>query len=238
MSGPPPPFAWRPDGGYQPPLRGGSAIYGVPPNPNLFFNDGNGPPPPLTMLGLAVPQMIPAGSLPVTAPAPNIQPLPMQVPAHSSTFHFVTASWGSTGQVAPPPGPGLGYDSWRPGINVLPPTATTHIQVYWRSEKAWEGPHTCTDEERAHFQFFAVDVEKTVSQLIEQLVVARNGAGAKAADWALSEWSETGNGRFHKGSTFKHGEEKSNINTLNAVGWTARRGNQLPPVTIQMHKLA
>lgn len=134
----------------------------------------------------------------------------------------------------------MSYENWRPGISIVPAGSTTHLQVHWHSADQWKEPHIIVPGEKAKFHMLAADVDWSVHKLIDRLMKIRKGQLNEGPDgglgWAVTEWTEAGDGKYLKGSTFIFEDEKAKNTTLKAVGWTEKRGRELPPVVLQLHR--
>jgi hypothetical protein len=135
-------------------------------------------------------------------------------------------------------GPPYGYRNWRPGINILTPTDTCNIQAFIEDESQW--PENYEMPQNKRFFHIAIDNEWLVHSLVGKLCNVRKqhfGGPAKPDGWGVTEWTEKGAGVWTKGSTFRYGEEKSKLWPCSAVGWSSKRGAELPPVVLQLHKM-
>ncbi|EKG22560.1 hypothetical protein MPH_00133 [Macrophomina phaseolina MS6] len=81
------------------------------------------------------------------------------------------------------------------------------------------------------FNIWEADVGWTVKQLLEYL-------GKGDDKWAITEVVEAGNGRWYRGSTIKHKDERA-AETLATQGWTDKRGKPFgqTPVWVIVHKV-
>ncbi|KAF2759946.1 hypothetical protein EJ05DRAFT_316384 [Pseudovirgaria hyperparasitica] len=246
MAGPPPPWTWRADTGFLPPaniwLAGEPVVtafpgmYGPAPNPNVFFDMGDGPPGPIAPMQFS----LPFAGAPVFASGPSFVPVqatPIFGPPMQSIPAMVCAMHQCPCEQCGCYGPGQTYNNWRPGINLLPPPQSTTIHVYWDLDAAWG--ETASTSRSTVFHTFDVDASWTVDTLLQSLMRSRNSTLKRGPvdpkGWALTEYTEKGGGTFCKGSTFIAGDKKAG-NTLSKIGWTEKRGHGgLPPVTCQLH---
>ncbi|TKA77534.1 hypothetical protein B0A55_02262 [Friedmanniomyces simplex] len=86
------------------------------------------------------------------------------------------------------------------------------------------------------FKIFHANTQKTVRQMIEYVKGAKASEGPeKCAGWAATECIEVGDGTFLKGTTIEYTSDKAK-STFEECGWNGRRGRDLPPVWIAVHK--
>ncbi|KAK3650020.1 hypothetical protein LTR56_006607 [Elasticomyces elasticus] len=121
-----------------------------------------------------------------------------------------------------------------PGTNYMFATETLMLHIFKRASKIWLPKY---HDKALEFKIFKANTQKTVRQMIEHTMGAMNAAeGAeKCKGWAATECIEIGEAKFIKGTTIEYTSDKAK-STFEACGWNGRRGEDLPPVWIAIHK--
>ncbi|EME81260.1 uncharacterized protein MYCFIDRAFT_81333 [Pseudocercospora fijiensis CIRAD86] len=225
------PYQWRHDQGYLPP-PGSVPIPIIPAMsaPQLVHQIAyqTAPPPPPPAYCFPPNQPFLAASPPPPPPPPK--PC-SQAPSH--TFTIAT----QTSEPKPPPAPSTVASSnayapptLRPGTNYLFPSKSSHTMLHIFSKastKIWEHD---SPPKSLNFKIFKVATNFRVKDVIERVLKTGDCEG-----WCVTEVVEVGGGRWRKGTTVKFGEEKG-LGTLADMGWNGRRGGELPPVWLVVHK--
>ncbi|KXT13581.1 hypothetical protein AC579_8095 [Pseudocercospora musae] len=210
------PYQWRHDQGYLPPP--GSvpipiipATMSAPHSIHQIAYQAAPPPPPAAYC-------FPPGQ-PVLAAAPPPKPC-SSAPTHCST---------KPSDPKPPPSD-YAPPSLRPGINYLFPSSHTILHIFSKAAPIW---HERFHGQNLNFKIFRVATCFTPRNIIERIVTKNKGEG-ECKGWAVTEVVEAGDGVWRKGTTVLYdGEGKGD---LKALGWNEKRGKELPPVWLVVHK--
>lgn len=210
-----PPSMWRADWGYLPPLDDAPfPIFG--PLPGDFIGYCPGPPfiyglvPPQPIVPIILPDLLPPFLIaaPPPGPAPPAAPTP-PTPTRAADIPGTTVKGGR-----------------RAGTNYLFPTKHTTLHVI-----QWDGPGAFWERKDGagewKFSIQTVPCNMSVKDVIESL-------GGKD-DMALTEVVELGGDKWSKGSTIKFKDGKADKG-ITAWGWGEKRGVELPPVWVVLHK--
>lgn len=163
---------------------------------------------------------------PVNAPGP----IPFYPPPPPTTVPFfyppvpgmMPPPFASAPGATPPAVPGINFPGGqRTGTCYLYPQDVTTIHVI-RDTKVWEITPTTPS-----FSIFQIETTATAQELIGRL--------GGDADWAITEVFDRGGGKWTKGSSFAHKEDKAK-DQIKKFGWTAKRGESQEPVWIVLHK--
>ncbi|KAK3113318.1 hypothetical protein LTR53_009493 [Teratosphaeriaceae sp. CCFEE 6253] len=121
-----------------------------------------------------------------------------------------------------------------PGASYMFPSAHLTLHIFKRGSKLWLPKYR---GQRLEFKIFVADTQKTVRQMMEHVIGANAGEGeAKCKGWAATEMIEQGGGAFINGTTIEYATDRAK-SSFEACGWTSRRGEDLPPVWIAIHKI-
>ncbi|KAK6430791.1 hypothetical protein LTR95_013049 [Oleoguttula sp. CCFEE 5521] len=109
------------------------------------------------------------------------------------------------------------------------PPQHTKLHIFNKAAKVW---HPKYATQKLKFKIFTASTLLTPAMVIEN-TTGKSGDDAK--EWMMTEVFEQGNGRWAKGTTIPYTSPRAQ-GTLASMGWTARRGNGLPPVWLTVHK--
>ena len=114
----------------------------------------------------------------------------------------------------------------REGVRYLYPTNNTTIHVLNSPDQTW---NNSSGSGLVHFFIYIVPCCISVRELIELL-------GGDGENMAVTEVFETGEQDWDKGVTVKYNDEAMGTKALSSMSWTKRRGADLPPVWMVLHR--
>ncbi|KXT00850.1 hypothetical protein AC578_966 [Pseudocercospora eumusae] len=210
------PYQWRHDQGYLPPP--GSVPVPIIPAMSAPVHQiaYQAPPPPPAYC-------FPPGQ-PVLAAAPPPPPKPSSLaPSHCS----------KKSDSKPPPASDYAPPSLRPGINYLfaSPNNHTILHIFSKAAPIWEEKY---HGQNLNFKMFKVATSFRVKTVIER-ILKKTEEQEECKDWAVTEVVEGGCGVWRKGTTIKYEDDKAQ-GELVSMGWNEKRGGELPPVWLVVHK--
>ena len=155
---------------------------------------------------------------------PQPQPLAYAAPIYQAAS---TASSKSCSSHSPKPAPNEPPHT-RAGMNYMFPAEHTKLHIFNKSSKVWEVKHA---GKSLNFKIFNVATTFTPAMVIENVLSGK----AAPKGWAITEVVERGDGAWAKGTTIDYGGDRAGA-ALSSLGWTAKRGESLPPVWVVVHK--
>ncbi|KAF2228017.1 hypothetical protein BDZ85DRAFT_315513 [Elsinoe ampelina] len=153
----------------------------------------------------------PTGPKPLEAPAPPAAPKETK-PAGPPPAKKAKIS-------APP--------SLKAGATFIYPRNNTYVHLI-RETKVWEDGDGKKDW---GFKIHRVPVVLSVVEFGEAVL----GEEEKVGEWEVTEVEELGDGEWSKGTNIKLGDDKAK-GTMGSFGWNERRGKELGPVWLVLHK--
>ncbi|KAH9814257.1 hypothetical protein Tdes44962_MAKER05694 [Teratosphaeria destructans] len=243
------PEGWRADDGYQyasspPPPKPVMYFYPPPPlcvpGPLGVYNINVGLPPPPPKVEVKVectPKSAKASEAPSKAkdaPMKEIKlppPPPKKEEKEESKSKKTDEPKKKTNLCKPPSIPN--------GANYMFPAQDDHTQIniFRKAAKVWDPKYKGV---KLGFKMFTVDTSKTVKSMIEHVRADVKSADVDLAEhckgWAATEVLEGGSSTWFKGTTIEYTSDKAK-GTLKSMGWDKKRGTDLPPVWICVHKV-
>ncbi|KAF4551428.1 Hypothetical protein D9617_13g099270 [Elsinoe fawcettii] len=154
-------------------------------------------------------------------------PPPIVIPNPTSSKPAASAPAPEAAKDAPPP-PKKTRPSKPPslkaGATYVYPKRNTYVHLI-RETKVWE-------EGRGKggwgFKIHQVPISLSVGEFGEAMLETIEG-------WEVTEVVELGDGEWSKGTNVKLGDDRAK-GTMGSFGWNERRGKELPPVWLVMHK--
>ncbi|KAG8629227.1 hypothetical protein KVT40_003092 [Elsinoe batatas] len=117
--------------------------------------------------------------------------------------------------------------SLKAGATFIYPKNNTYVHLI-RETKVWENGNGKKDW---GFKIHRVPVVLSVGEFGEAVL----GEEEKVGEWEITEVEELGDGGWSKGTNIKLGDDKAK-GTMGSFGWNERRGKELGPVWLVLHK--
>ncbi|TKX21500.1 hypothetical protein C1H76_5996 [Elsinoe australis] len=195
------------------------------------------PPAPVRSVRFSVPNAYeswscyPSNQLQLIPPPPIVIPKPAAAPSKPSKAasekaapSILPSDKGDSAKEKKKPRPSA-PPSLKAGATFVYPRKNTYVHLI-KETKVWEEGK---GKGGWSFKIHRVPVSLSVGEFVEAFM------GEEAGGWSVTEVVELGDGEWDKGTSVKFGDGKAK-ETMGSFGWNERRGSDLPPVWLVLHK--